>query len=215
MKVVKPIVVLGSGGHARVVADVCRAAGREVRGFLDPRASPGDIVGQLRVLGDDELLDDADFVAEHEFLIGIGDQQKRRKVASMVREKGGTLATVIHPSSVVAPDVRIGAGTVLVAGSIINTGAVLGECVIINTGATVDHDNILKDGVQLCPGVHLAGNVSCGEDAFFGTGAVVIPGREIGARAVIGAGAVVTSDIPEDVAAVGCPAKVVKGTVSQ
>lgn len=208
----KPIIILGCGGHARVVADVCRAAGRIVGGFLDNKTARRALVGGIAVVGGDELLDDRRFVTEHEFVVAIGDQRARRRLSNVVRERGGTLATVIHPSAVVAPDVRIGAGTVLVAGSIINPGAVLGDFVIINTGATIDHDNVLKDGVQVCPGANLAGTVTCGEDAFIGTGAIIIPGRTIGARAVIGAGSVVTSDIPDDVTAVGCPARVVKGS---
>jgi len=202
-------VVLGGGGHARVVADACRAAGHQVRGFIDPHLTPGDRTGGILVLGNDELLESSEFVATHDFIVGIGDYQVRRRLAGLVTKKGGLLITIAHPSSVIAPDIRIGVGTVLFAGSVVNTGSLLGEFVIVNTGATVDHDCVLAEGVHICPGAHLAGAVICGIAAFVGTGAVVIPNRRIGASAVVGAGAVVIDDVPEGATVIGCPARIV------
>ena len=208
----RSIAILGSGGHARVVADVCQMAGRTVRGFVDPARAPGSALGGVTVLGGDELLHDPAFVAEHDFLVGVGDQRLRRELCLRVRGCQGTLVSVVHPSAVVARGVRIGAGTVLVAGCVVNPGSAIGDFAIINTGATVDHDNVLADGVHVGPGVHLAGDVRCGEDAFLGTGAVVIRGRRVGARAVVGAGAVVIRDVADGVTVVGCPAEVVDRT---
>jgi sugar O-acyltransferase (sialic acid O-acetyltransferase NeuD family) len=206
----KPIVILGCGGHGRVVADVARACGRSVTGFLDTHTKQGQFVGGLKILGGDACLDDATFVAAHEFVVAIADQQGRRRLVTLVEEKHGVLATLVHPSAVIAPDVRIGDGTVVMAGSVVNPGAVLGSFVIVNTGATVDHDCQLADGVHIAPGAHLAGAVTCGVDAFVGLGALVIQGRRIGARAVVGAGAVVIADVPDGVTVVGCPAAVVR-----
>ena len=94
------------------------------------------------------------------------------------------------------------------AGVVINTGSRIGRFAVVNTGATVDHDNLIEDGVHISPGCHLAGNVICRADAFIGTGTSIIPRIEIGARAVIGAGAAVISDVPRDVLAAGGPAVV-------
>ena len=110
-------------------------------------------------MGGDELLDDGEFVSQHDFLVGVGDQRLRRRLAALVRENGGTLTSVVHPSAVVAPDVRIGVGTVVLAGSVINTGAALGDLVIVQIGATVDHDDVLEDGVQVCPGAVVIADV--------------------------------------------------------
>lgn len=201
-----PVVILGNGGHARVVADICRVSGRTVRGFIDRGgAPPGE-----HVLGGDDLLDDRAFVDAHEFVIGIAHQRIRRRLAELVLAKGGTLTSVIHPSAVVAADVVVGRGVVLVAGCIVNPASVLGDLVIVNTGATVDHDSVLHKGVHVCPGAHLAGSVICGEYAFVGTGAIVVPNRTIGQRAIVGAGAIVIADVADDVTVVGAPARVVK-----
>lgn len=203
---VRPLVIIGNGGHARVVADICRAGGREVAGFLDRDVGAAATGGRV-VLGGDEVLDAHGFASDHEFVIAIADQRIRRRLGELVRAKGGSLATVVHPAAVVASDVTIGAGVVIVAGAVVNPGVVLGDLVIVNTGATVDHDCRLAAGVHVGPGAHLTGGVVCGEDALVGAGAVVIPGRTIGARAVIGAGSVVLSDVADDVTVVGSPAR--------
>jgi sugar O-acyltransferase (sialic acid O-acetyltransferase NeuD family) len=205
----KPAVIFGAGGHARVVADIWRLSGQRLAGFVHTPGTGVCTVPGEEVLGGDELLDDPAFVIAHEFIIGIAAQLIRRRLAEWVRSKGGVLITAIHPRAVVAAGVPIGAGSALMAGSVVNPGTVVGECVIINTGATVDHDCVLADGVHIAPGAHLAGGVTCGEDAFVGTGAVVIQGRHIGARAVVGAGAVVIADVADATTVVGCPARVI------
>ena len=52
--------------------------------------------------------------------------------------------------------------------------------------------------------------VEIGADVWVGGGAIILPGVRIGARAVIGAGSVVTRDIPEAVFAAGNPCRVIR-----
>src|SRR5436309_363518 len=124
--------MFGNGGHARVVLDICRAVGREVHGILDRNAGRPEGVPPPQILGGDGMLEDAAFATSYEFVIAIAHQRIRRRLGDLVRSKGGVLATVVHPSAVVAPDVTIGRGVVVVAGSVINPGAVLGDLVIVN-----------------------------------------------------------------------------------
>lgn len=200
-----PLVIVGCGGHGRVVLDCALAAGRVVAGFLDhvPAAS---MVDGFPVLGGDEMLDKADFLASHAIIAAMGNQVVRRRVSLQVAAGNGRLATIIHPGAMVSPKARIDAGTIVVAGAIINTGAQIGRFCIVNTNASIDHDCVLADGVQICPGATLAGGITCGEDVFIGSGAVLLPNLRIGDRAVIGAGSVVLADIPADVTVVGNPA---------
>jgi sugar O-acyltransferase (sialic acid O-acetyltransferase NeuD family) len=190
-----------------VVADTLKLARAPLAGFLDDRP-PASLVNEIPVLGGRGCLEEREFLKNHEFLIAIGEARVRRQLALLVLDRGGHLAKAIHPNAVIASDVFIGEGTVIMAGVVVNTGSRIGRFVIVNTGATVDHDNVIEDGVHISPGCHLAGNVICRADAFIGTGASIIPRTEIGARAVIGAGAAVISDVPSDSLAVGCPAVV-------
>lgn len=202
----RPLVVFGCGGHGRVSADMARAAGRDVAGFLDDDPGAPPVVDGVRVLGRSRLLDDRSFVHEHEFLVGIGDCAIRRALSEKILAKGGTLGTVVHPSAVLAGDVEVGAGALVVAGAIANVGSRIGRFAVINTGATVDHDNSIADGVHISPGCHLSGHVTCEEDAFLGTGASVIPGIRIGRGAYVAAGAVVVDDVEPGVLVAGVPA---------
>lgn len=208
-----PVVIFGCGGHGRVVADILKVAGAPLAGFLDDRP-PASIVNEIPVLGDRGCLERPEFLNNYAVLIAIGEARLRRQLALLVLNRGGRLAKAIHPSSVIASDVSIGQGTVIMAGVVINTGSRIGRFAIVNTSATVDHDNIIEDGVHVSPGCHLAGSVTCRADAFIGTGASIIPRVQIGARAVIGAGAAVISDIPPDVVAAGCPAIVKRRLVA-
>jgi acetyltransferase EpsM len=206
----KPIAIVGSGEHARVVLDACLSAGRRVAGFVDPHMRGGELVEGVPILGDDRRVADKAFLSAHDILIGVGDQLVRERLAREVGEGGGVLTTVVHPGAIVARATTLGAGTVVLAGAVINRGSTLGRFVIVHANVVVDHDCRLEDGVQIGPGAALAGRTTCEHLAFIGTGATVIPGCRIGARALVGAGAVVIEDVPPDVTVVGNPARIVE-----
>jgi UDP-N-acetylbacillosamine N-acetyltransferase len=207
------LVIWGASGHAMVVADIIRLAGEyELYGFLDdvnPDRHHTQFCG-APVLGGAKELDRLKDKGVEYLIFGFGHCQARLRLSEFVLAKGYSLAAAIHPKSVIAADVHIGRGTVVVAGAVINAGAVVGENVIINTSASVDHECIIQDGAHICPGAHLAGNVNVGQAAWIGIGAAIIERVCIGANVIIGAGAVVLSDIPAGVMAYGVPAKVIK-----
>ena len=198
----RPIKIIGCGAHGRVVADIARAAGEPVSGFIDddPCSAPVNLKAEGPT---QEVI--SEFAATHRFVVAIGDAAARRSVAEMVLAAGGEFVTLIHPSAVIAPDVKIGHGTVVMAGAIINTGTTIGNFAIINTGAIVDHDNVIEDNVQIAPGCNLAGRVTCRRDSFIGTGATVIPRIVIGEGAYVAAGATVIRPVKPHTLVAGCP----------
>lgn len=206
----KPIVIVnaGTGGQALVLLDACEAAGRTVAGWLSGAQETRD-PGATH-LGDISRLDDRAFLEQHDIIIGAGNGEFRRTLSLRALASGGVLATVRHPTSVVSSSATIGAGSFLAAQTFVGPLARVGCFCIVNTGATIDHDNVLEDGVNVGPGVHFAGSVHCGEDAFLGVGASIAPGIHIGARATVGAGAVVIRNVPDGATVVGNPAKVLQ-----
>ena len=200
----RPIKIIGCGAHGRVVADIARAAGQPVSGFIDddPRVAPATLNAEGPVR---EVI--PRFITTHRFIVAIGDAATRRLIAEMVLAAGGEFVTLVHPSAIIAPDVKIGDGTVVMAGAIINTGTIIGSLVIINTGAIVDHDNIIEDNVQIAPGCNLAGRVTCRRDCFIGTGATIIPRIVIGEGAYVAAGSTVITQVKPRTLVAGCPAK--------
>jgi sugar O-acyltransferase (sialic acid O-acetyltransferase NeuD family) len=208
---VKPaILVIGSGGHAVVVADALLAAGERVLGFTDVDASRhGLALCGLPVLGDDRVLaahsPDAVLLA-----IGIGGvrgEPARRGVHERLQAAGWRVCGVRHPSAIVSPFARLGAGVQLMAGSIVQPGAEIGDGAIVNTAAVVEHDCVVGRYVHVAPRALLCGNVVVGDDGHVGAGAVVRQGIRLGARTVVGAGAVVVKDYNGAGLLVGMPAR--------
>ena len=201
------LVVLGAGGHGKVLVSAAQASGWRVVAILDDDESlkGHDVLG-VEIAGPTELLKSLDFDAA---AIGIGDNRARRELAQRLDVRW---ATVIHPFAMVHPDARIGAGTVVYAGAVIQPGSVLGEHVIINTSASVDHDCVVGSYAHVAPGCNLAGHVTVGEGTFMGIGSTAIPRTTIGAWVTVGAGAAVTSDVPDGMTVVGVPAHIVYRT---
>lgn len=200
------LLLIGGGGHAKVVIDAARAAGFAVAGFLDPDPAAAAIDGVAR-LGDDAAADALRAQGLTLAFVAIGDNRLRRRIGERLRAQGFTLATVLHPSAIVSPSATIGAGSIAMPRAVVNAAARIGDHVVINTGAIVEHDCLLADGVHVAPGSTLGGGCTLGEEALFGLGACARPLARIGARAVIGAGAVVAGDIAADTTALGAPAR--------
>ena len=208
------LVIWGASGHAKVVADIVRLQGEhEIHGFLDDQdpAAEGRAFCGSRVLGGRERLDELHAQGVSHVLFGFGDGAARLRLAALVRERGFALARAIHPRAVVAGDAVVGAGSVIAAGAVIGPATTLGENVIVNTLAGVDHDCAIGDGAHVCPGARLGGWVEVGERAWIGIGATVRDRARVGAGTIVGAGAVVIEDLPDDVVAYGVPARVVRG----
>ena len=203
------ILVIGAGGHARVAADVIRVAGvYRIHGFFDslkPERNGSAFEGSTILAGADLLPK----LREHvEYaVVAIGDNPARMRLAEAAQKLDFKLATLVHPSAVVAASVILGPGTVVFAGAVINPATTIGANVIINTGATVDHDCRIAEGVHIAPGAHLGGHVTVGRGALVGLGAAVKPAVTIGPSAIVGVGAAVVNDVAPGVTVGGVPAR--------
>lgn len=194
-----PVIIVGAGGHGRVVADALLRSGREILGFTDASVELGDELLGVPVLGTDEILEDHDRRTV-ELALGIGSTgvtDTRRELYSRLA-RDFDFCSVRHPSVTVAPDVTLGRGVQLMAGVVVQTGACIGDNVLVNSSASVDHDCSIAAHVHIAPGVTLSGSVTVGEGTHIGTGAIVTQGISIGARCLIAAGAVVYTDVPDD-----------------
>lgn len=193
------VVLLGAGGHARVVLDALTAMGRPCAGVAAP-ADPG--FDRIPWLGDDAAV----LAAGHrEAALGIGGRPRRgdpgieprRALYLRFRLAGVVFPPALGRGVVIAPDVALTDGAQVMAGAVVQTGTRLGLSVLVNTGARIDHDAVLEDHAVVAPGAVLCGGVRIGAGAWVGAGAVVLEGRSVGAGAVVAAGAVVTRDLPD------------------
>lgn len=203
----RPWIVLGGGGHARVVIDLLQVLGAALDGYTDLSERQGGIPG-LSFLGTDAFLEHVDPSTVHlaNGIGGTGASRARASLYDRLASRGFTFPRLVHPSAVVASSADLADGVQTMAGAVVQAGAVVGPNTLVNTRASVDHDCRLGPHVHLAPGVTLSGGVRILEGAHVGVGATVLQGVTIGARAVVGAGAVVIRDVPAGVTVVGVPA---------
>jgi UDP-perosamine 4-acetyltransferase len=205
-----PLILIGAGGHARVLLDALELAGAKVIGLLDADASlAGHKVMGYAVLGGDEVLQrHAPGSVELVNAIGSVDSMRLRKsVYDKLRAAGHVFVGVFHPRATLSRHAVAAGGVQLMAGAVIQAGARLGEDTIVNTGATVDHDCVVGAHVHIAPGATLSGNVQVGDETHVGAGATVIQGVRIGAGCTVAAGAVVVRDVRDGTRVKGLPAR--------
>jgi UDP-perosamine 4-acetyltransferase len=202
-----PFIIVGGGGHARVVVSTLRRLEKSILGFTDPdkEATLGD---GIKHLGGDDIFTEKE-PSEVVLTMGVGSVRGTGHRAGLFTEQfenGFQFPTLIHPDAVVASRTKMDAGTQVMAGAVIQTGASLGKNVIINTNASVDHDCDIEAHSHIAPGATISGEVTLESGVHVGTGASIIQGVCIGKRSVIGAGAVVIEDVPPETVVFGVPA---------
>lgn len=201
------VVIIGAGGHAKVVADALASRGAEIHGLLDPSVEVGTQIGGYTVLGDDSWL-----INNHSALVclGIGatkDVSLRERIFNSLADHRVIGCT--HATAIIGTATRIHATAQVLAGCIINHSAFVGANTVLYTGSIIEHDCVIGEHSYLSPRVTLCGGVKVGARVFIGAGATVLPNVNIGDGATIAAGAVVTEDVDANRTVMGVPAKVV------
>lgn len=192
--------LFGASGHGKVIVDIASSIGMDINAFIDNDTKKSECYG-LPVLN-------AVPEKDGEFVISIGNNEIRKKIAETIRNK--SFITLVHSETVISPSVKINNGTVIMAGVVINAETVIGKHCIINTNASIDHECCIEDFVHISPNAALAGNIMIGEGTHVGIGASIIQGINIGKWCTIGAGAVIIKDVPDYSVIVGNPGRIIK-----
>lgn len=208
----EPILLVGGGGHAKVVIDALRRAGRSLLGVVDPSLELGDSVLGVPVVGDDATVVtyDPDSIRLANGVGSTGRSNRRRHVFERLVRYGYSFVNVIHPAATVTAAQPECHGIQVMAGAVVQTGSVLGRNVLVNTKASVDHDCDVGEHVHIGPGATVCGGVTIETGAFIGAGAVITPGVRVGRDAVVGAGSVVLHDVQPGTTVAGVPARVIR-----
>lgn len=205
-----PVVVLGAGGHAKVVLEILEETGHwDIVGCTSARGPSGALLN-YPVLGSDEVLSALYRGGVRHAFVAIGDNRLRQHAIRRARELGFELINAVSRRAALSSRVKMGSGIAIMASAAVNVDSILGDGVIVNTGASVDHDCLIGAYAHIGPGVRLAGGVEVGEGAFLGVGSCVIPGIRIGSWAIVGAGAAVVKDVAAGATVVGVPARVLR-----
>lgn len=211
----KDIVIIGAGGLGREILGLIQSINKEeprwrVKGFYDDGAECGKLIHSLPILGKVEALN-----AQQEALdvaIAIGDSNTRRKVYDGLNKQHLSFPALISPDATILDEesVSIGEGVLCCAGTILTCDITIGAFTLLNLCCTVGHDAVIEPFCSFMPSVNISGETHIGAEVYMGTSSSIINRISIGENTTIGAGAVVTKDIPADCVAVGCPARPIK-----
>ncbi len=209
----KPIIILGAGGHAKVLIDTLQRQSANILGVTDPdpELHGKDVLG-IPIIGNDSSI--LQYRVNDILLVNglgrINRSNRRMQIYDTFKERGYIFTRVIHPSAVISSEAYLAEGVHVMAGAIIQTLATIGVNTIINTRVSVDHECIIGNHCHIAPGCTISGAVETGDNVLIGAGATIIQGVKLGIHCIVAAGAVVIRDVPDGVTVMGVPAKVVK-----
>lgn len=209
----KKLIIWGSSGHAKVLNEFVQIEGYEIIALVDNNPQAVSAIEHVPLfIGATSLenwLTKNSFSDDLYGAVAIGGEhgKDRLNIQKLFFEMNIKPINLLHPSSYIAKDAKLGKGVQILAHATVGTGTEVGNGVIVNTSASIDHECVIQNGVHIGPGAILAGCVEIGECSFIGTGAVVLPRIKIGKNVIVGAGSVVTRDIPDRMTVIGNPAR--------
>jgi sugar O-acyltransferase (sialic acid O-acetyltransferase NeuD family) len=206
----KKLIVVGAGGHARILMDTAEDAGYTIYGIIDIHYDgQEERILNYPVLGDFSLLNGFD---PEKFILAlaIGDNSKRATYFNKSHTHDFQIATIIHPTAIVSKNAELDTGVFIGSGAIINAKAKIGKNTIVNTGAIIEHEVDIGNHAHIGPGSRIAGRVRIGDQTFVGIGTSIIDKICVGDNVIIGAGSVILNDIEPDSTVVGVPGKKIK-----
>lgn len=206
-------VVLGAGGHAKIVLDILKLNHREICGLTDAGFQEGFTCMGYPVLGTDKVLSDLYQKGIKNAVMGIGhvgNPKIRNQLYEEVKQIGYVFPNVIHPKTVLAETVQVGEGNLFAAQCVLNSEVVIGNLCIINTASVVEHEVIIGNGVHVAPHATILGGAQIGDNTFVGAGSVIFQGVHIGSNCVIGAGSIVRKNVENNCVIVGNPGRLLK-----
>jgi len=206
-----PLILIGAGGHATVVAQTTHQLDLQIAGLYDdhPEANTAKLLHRPPPPTPPKYLGTINDFIQHQpthWLLAIGNLTTRATILNQYNES--PTPPIIHPTAIIAPDAELEEGVFVAPGAIIHTGAKIRAHAIINTGAIIEHDSIIGTNTHIAPGATLAGNTTVGHNTLIGINATTLPNTTIGNHCTIGAGAVVLHNIPNNTTAAGNPARI-------
>ncbi|MDR3341335.1 MAG: acetyltransferase [Treponema sp.] len=202
------LLIVGTGGQGKVVLDCAKDTYQKISFMTNDLHSQG--IEGYNIIYEQNISDEYILKTFDEIIVAIGNNNARLSLSLKYEIKGIKLATIIHASAVISESAQIGKGSVVFANSVINANAKIGKACIINTSTVIEHDCVLGDGVHISPNAAMGGTVNVGERTWICIGSSIANNIKIGKSSIVGAGAVVIKDVPDNVLVTGIPAQIKK-----
>lgn len=205
----KSCIIIGGGGHAKVLIDMLNRNGYVIKGYAALTPSSEEVFRELTYISAELNLDREEISELHVFngIGSIGDQHKRKEIYEIWTRRGYDFPSIIHPLAFVADDVHLAGGVQIMVGSIVQPSVSVGNNSIVNTRSSIDHDCVIGSHVHISPGAVLCGNVHVEDEVHIGAGAIIKQGIRVGKGCIVGAGAVVVNHVSPGTTVVGVPAR--------
>ncbi|MEK4047173.1 acetyltransferase [Paenibacillus sp. FSL H8-0048] len=203
------LLILGAGGHGKVVAETALRTGLwDEIAFLDNDSTLNKVIGIPVIGGFDTYPNHKETYSSA--IVAIGNNHSRLTWLTTLEQAGYKIPVIIHPSSILSKFCEIESGTVVLAGVVVNANARIAKGCILNTSSTIDHDCVIGNGVHISPGTNVSGTVTINDFTWLGVGSKIVNNITIGSYVIVAAGAVVINDIPDSVMVAGVPAQIKK-----
>jgi len=203
----KPLIIVGAGRQGRNILEICRVTARAVAGFLDDTKDAGFLVNEVPVIGGLRMLDEKVTLRDYTWIVGIGHNEARMSISKQIRDTGGELVSIIHPSCSVAGTARLGTGVYANAFTKFLPNCRVSDFALIEGPSSIGCDTFVGESCLFGPGVQLLGGAQVGDRSLIGAGTIVCEDRTVGIACRIGAGSIVLHDVPDNTFAFGAPAK--------
>lgn len=202
------IIIYGTHGLGREVQMLLDMLPHwDVIGFFDDTIPVGSKVGYklLPTLDFEKTVINADGIFN--IIIAVADPGgKEHLYNKLVRYSNVSFPTIIAPTAIVAPDAKIGEGSILGHFTTIGPNTELGKCTLMNTKSAVGHDTKIGDFCTFLSSTNISGNITIGDRCFFGDQSFVIEKRNIGNDVRVGAGSRVFTNVNDGISVFGYPA---------
>lgn len=196
------VVIYGGGGHAKMCIEMITQSNKyTIRGVIDDNIPVGTLIFNIPVIGNENDLTEFQTKGLTKVVLGIGavlNHKSRNRLYKTIQQKQFTIPTIIHPTAMVEPSVRIGEGNQIMQGAIVGSDVTVGDNCIINSGCIISHDTVIGNNVHIAPGAIIAGGVTIQDNTVIGMGATIFLGVNIGKNVTIHNGVRIFSDISDN-----------------